>query len=351
MGMKYAFKNENGWQKELVPASNHMYADIDLSLAKDDTPYIVFMHMYGDGVGPDLLYYTVKDQGIWSTNLVTSVFDSTWLFDSAVDQSGQLHVVYFNDASGMVKYKVLERDGTWYEREIGDGGTSFDYNALNRHISIATDSADQPHIIYSASTNSVTYAYKEGSGWNTEIIDDLSISSYSQGDCSIAIDTNGYPHVIYADVANGALKYAVKNSHGWQKEIVDSGPDFLSIGVINSLALDSANSPHILYNNNGMLHSFLIPQLPDIPRIEPSTTHIVAADGGTALAGSGGLYTKHGIVIPAGSLAQDTEIEIKQPDDDHGLYSAVEIGPTNTVFSKPATITIEYKDSDVPFGT
>ena len=250
----------------------------------------------------------------------------------------------------MVKYKVLERDGTWYEREIGDGGTSFDYNALNRHISIATDSADQPHIIYSASTNSVTYAYKEGSGWNTEIIDDLSISSYSQGDCSIAIDTNGYPHVIYADVANGALKYAVKNSHGWQKEIVDSGPDFLSIGVINSLALDSANSPHILYNNNGMLHSFLIPQLPDIPRIEPSTTHIVAADGGTALAGSGGLYTKHGIVIPAGSLAQDTEIEIKQPDDDHGLYSAVEIGPTNTVFSKPATITIEYKDSDVPSG-
>ncbi len=83
--------------------------------------------------------------------------------------------------------------------------------------------------------------------------------------------------------------------------------------------------------------------------IESTSTLIAAGVGGTASAGSGGIYTKHSIFIPAGSLAQDTLIRIAEPDDTHGLTSAVEIGPTTT-FSLPATITVEYKAGDVPQG-
>jgi hypothetical protein len=86
-----------------------------------------------------------------------------------------------------------------------------------------------------------------------------------------------------------------------------------------------------------------------LSRVDSTTTTVSSAAGGTATAGSGGFYTKHSIVIPAGSLTNDLDIVIALPGDDHGLLSSVEIGPTTT-FSNPAMITVEYKDSDIPQG-
>jgi hypothetical protein len=86
------------------------------------------------------------------------------------------------------------------------------------------------------------------------------------------------------------------------------------------------------------------------PTVALSMTSITADEGGFVSAGAEGVYTKNTIIIPAGSLSEDTVIYISEPEDNHGLSSAVDFGPSGTVFSEPATVTVEYKDADVPSG-
>ena len=81
-----------------------------------------------------------------------------------------------------------------------------------------------------------------------------------------------------------------------------------------------------------------------------SLTPINSEDGGFAVAGNSGDYTEHGVFIPGGALLEDTTIGISEPDNDHGLPSAVDFGPSGTVFNQPATLTLEFKNSDIPPG-
>ena len=87
-----------------------------------------------------------------------------------------------------------------------------------------------------------------------------------------------------------------------------------------------------------------------IPNVALSFTPISGEEGEFVSAGSAGLYNKHSISIPPGSLSGDTVIYISEPEDNHALSSAVEIGPGGTTFSELSTITVEYKDSDIPAG-
>ena len=82
----------------------------------------------------------------------------------------------------------------------------------------------------------------------------------------------------------------------------------------------------------------------------PSQVAMVARDGGIAKVEAGGFYARHSITIPKDALPRDMEITISEPADNHGIASAVEFGPSGLAFSKEVTITVEYKDSDVPQG-
>jgi len=59
---------------------------------------------------------------------------------------------------------------------------------------------------------------------------------------SIAIDSNGHPHISYFDYANHALKYARWTGSDWFIETVDS-----PVAMFNSIAIDSNDRPHIGY--------------------------------------------------------------------------------------------------------
>jgi len=80
--------------------------------------------------------------------------------------------------------------------------------------------------------------------WQTEVVDD---AWYSGQYTSIALDSNGYPHIAYQhyDYVDGRkAMYARWDGSAWQIESV-LGPS-PSIGAYTSLALDSSDKPHIV---------------------------------------------------------------------------------------------------------
>jgi len=111
--------------------------------------------------------------------------------------------------------------------------------------SIALDSQGFPHISYYDFTNKdLKYAYKDASGWHIETVD-------SKGDVgqstSIALRKLGLrelPHISYYDYSNGDLKYAYYDGSNWHIETVDSEG---RVGGHTSIALDSNDNPHISY--------------------------------------------------------------------------------------------------------
>ncbi len=77
--------------------------------------------------------------------------------------------------------------------------------------------------------------------WSLETVDSI---GYGQGYTSIALDTNGYPHISYYNGGYGELKYAKWTGSGWNIETVDSD-GYLS--DYTSIALDTNDYPHISY--------------------------------------------------------------------------------------------------------
>jgi predicted CXXCH cytochrome family protein len=109
--------------------------------------------------------------------------------------------------------------------------------------SIALDTDGYPHISYYDHTNGdLKYAYKDGSGWHIETADNLEATLGCES--SIALDTSGYPHIGYCvttDSLDSYIKYAYKDETGWHTETTGY------LGGSISMALDTLNHPHISY--------------------------------------------------------------------------------------------------------
>ncbi|HEC86835.1 MAG TPA: hypothetical protein ENI49_03080, partial [Thermoplasmatales archaeon] len=107
--------------------------------------------------------------------------------------------------------------------------------------SLALDSEGHPHIsYYGEAYDDLKYARWDGNSWNIEVVDSTDVGSYN----SLALDSKGYPHISYNDFENDDLKYARWDGNSWNIEIVDSSGD---TGYYNSLAIDSKGYPHISY--------------------------------------------------------------------------------------------------------
>jgi len=115
-------------------------------------------------------------------------------------------------------------------------------NNVGTHSSIAIDSDGFPHIsYYDLYWENLKYARWTGIDWIIMPVD-------SPGDVgwytSLALDSSDNPHISYYDITNEDLKYARWTGTTWSIETVDSTGD---VGFDSSLALDSGNNPHISY--------------------------------------------------------------------------------------------------------
>ena len=238
--LKYAYKTASGsWVTETVDSGGvGWYTSIALDASGN--PHI----SYYDDTNRDLKYAYKTASGSWITETVDSAGDVGRYTSIALDASGNPHISYYDGTNGDLKYAYKTASGSWITETVDSAGD------VGRYTSIALDASGNPHISYYDGTNGdLKYAYKTASGsWVTETVD----STGSVGiDTSIALDASGNPHISYYDNTNGALKYAsdrgfnpVSKKWEWRITTVDSTGD---VGLFTSIALDSNGNPHISY--------------------------------------------------------------------------------------------------------
>jgi hypothetical protein len=124
---------------------------------------------------------------------------------------------------------------------------------VGQFSSLALDSFDNPHIIYFnyAHPYLLKYAYKTGSNWVLEIVDNNNFTGFANTGRSIAIDSQDKIHIVYlCEHFNPwwcQVKYAVRTNNTWNAEILDNTTSEETPYLYPSLVLDNYDTPHIAY--------------------------------------------------------------------------------------------------------
>jgi len=211
--------------------------DRHLRLDSAGNPHVA----YGD----DSLYYARYDPGAGAWNFETADpapgvgSDASLAFDA----QGRPHIAYHDAAAGRLKYAW--RDAGGWHAEVADDPASGD---AGYHTSIALETDGTPHISYAYwdltfNISQVRHAYRDGGVWHVETVE----YDDATGPTSLALDSQGYPRFSYQDLANYRLKYAYQDTDGWHLEVADPGP---SSGDYSSLVLLQSGQPAIAYRSN-----------------------------------------------------------------------------------------------------
>ena len=195
-----------------------------------------------------------------------------------LDMNGLPHIVYRGDRrQARLYYAYQIGTGQWHWGEQVD-------TFSGSWPSLTLDSGNVPHISYYYNYDELKYAYRDETGWHSEIVDPYPGPPYSVGLYSaLSLDGDAHPHILYySDAERQEVRYARHDGTEWEIEVVDTvgvseGPMSLAVdplGVVhatyagryryrdalgwhgieypdcggrsgNSLALDSAGYPHM----------------------------------------------------------------------------------------------------------
>lgn len=269
--LRYAWHDGNTWLFDAVDSSGlgQYGGESGLALDAAGRPQIAY---YDDTPGE--LRYAFYDGNDWQIEIVDNSGDVGSHLALALDALGQPHMSYYDSTNGDLEYAlpactpVEGADFTWdpltptvgqevaftatitttpelrVEWVTGVGGS---WNGES--IAIVLDAAGYPHISYhSAGRAAVEYAWRDGTSWYTETVAPTT-GDYADA-TSIALDSNGHPHVVYVGGRpGGAVKYTWHDGTSWQTP-VEVGTDAIE-AVCVGLVLDANDMPHLVYHDYG----------------------------------------------------------------------------------------------------
>jgi hypothetical protein len=190
-----------------------------------------------------------------STVVVDAERDTGWNTSLVLGPHGAPHVAYYDRSNHVLRHAWREQvagdgdgaptEGSWRTETVDSDG------AVGAHASIAVDDQGALHVSYYDETKGrLKYASNASGSWVTEVVDDGSDAAAGQPphdvgrDSAIAVDTTGAAHIAYFDLSKGTLRYA-RGTHGaWQMTTVDESG---RVGRFASIAVDRDARPHVGY--------------------------------------------------------------------------------------------------------
>ncbi len=180
---------------------------------------------------------------------------------------------------------------------------------------------------------------------------------------SIAVDSNGNPHISYYDNSDQKLKHAWKIANIWNNETVDTGSGG-NLGGYASLAFDIIGNPHISYHK-GTIYDLMYASADMISNsigysatvLGGQNTFIQSSNGafGTILAGQSGTISPSVVLNNTGTV--NATVDAKFADSQGGIYGLISGSNVlpGTQFSlkktaDPAWIPLAATDTDTRVG-
>ncbi len=120
-----------------------------------------------------------------------------------------------------------------------------DSSGVGQFCSIAIDSNGNPHVCYFDETGKIKHSYKNSGSWNTPVVINAGVGA-NGGYTDMAINSSSNViHVVYYDGNNGQLKHAYSSSPwiSWNINVIDSGVS----KAFPKIVLDTNGNPHVTY--------------------------------------------------------------------------------------------------------
>ncbi len=244
------------WQREVVDPLPRTGRFARAAVGPDGRFHIAYLDEYSNPVGRRVRY-AVGGTGSWTTENIPGLSDAgnSELFDSiAVDSAGRAYVarkVCTDPSFGQSPAIVLfTRTGTSWTSEIAIAlsGCISGGDPETRLVSVAIDSADQPHLLYMFDPDgTLRHSQKSGGIWTQELVAPAGYNDHS----AFARGPGDVFYACYQDF--GAVRlalYCANNSTGtWQRTLVDDGSDLpeTSAGTFPSLLIDLSGNVHVSY--------------------------------------------------------------------------------------------------------
>jgi hypothetical protein len=187
-------------------------------------------------------YATLVD-GCWQIQTLNPIGTSSPAdaLGLALDPLGNPHVAYVDVANQKIVYVSWNGIG-WVSENAADDSEGY-LGTFERYMSLALDASGNPFIsYYDGGTISLRMAKKVGGVWQTELVDGTG-STWTGYYNSIAVDSQGHPHISYTSYPN-SLWYAHWDGSQWVKVKPDSTP---GVGDNSAITVDSSNLPSICY--------------------------------------------------------------------------------------------------------
>lgn len=262
----------NVWSLSTVTTNCGEYSS--LAYDSDGNPHLSYCDNHWN------LAYATISRGYWTPEVVDPASDCKYT-SLALDTNGNPHIAYYDHIAtiplqvGHLKYAV--KNGDVWSIESVDAP---EWEDVGKYLSLALDSDGNPHISYYDETNhALKYAVKNHGAWRIETLEDIGYVTEGTGGMSMstALDSKGYPHISYYNELDGKLKYASKDESGWSIETVDYIKDpTVNMGRYSSLALDSTDHAHIIHSahSNSEGHT----DAPDVVLIAEKVTITTTTD-------------------------------------------------------------------------
>lgn len=220
--LKYAVRTEAGWVTEIIEPCR--CKGVSLIVDESGIPFVCYS-ILGD------LKLGRRDEDGWRIETLQSDGLSGYAMSMVHNSSEIPHIACITENRAC--YIYFGNDG-WQIEEIGPATSFFEQSEYSSSISMAIDSSNIPHVVY---TNSgIVYARKTAEGWLSEMFDSGRISSQS-----LQLSSDGLPSVAYTHYG---LRYAQKIDDQWCFNYVAR-----SSGNNLSYVLDSEDRPYIAYYN------------------------------------------------------------------------------------------------------